>query len=300
MKLPITISFLVLALVAGHKILPVPDSSSFSKDSFWTKKVFGSNENSVVVYGDSRVYRGISIQEFIGNNMEYKGVNLGFNSSGVNDGIFELIDKKLNSENSTKIIVLGITPNLFTNLASKNSHYDEIKNLAYSEVLLRLTIYPYLTPYDRRTPLDVYYSLRNSKNRYQYFETFHENGWVESITIPIDTNAACESYKNEFLKGKSLEKNQTALLNQILVWKKKGIEVFAFQPPISGSLENVEDEYSDFKYDPFVSHFEKNGGVWIDLPKNKWATYDGSHLIGKEAKKFSRYLGSIIFNKSGA
>ena len=296
MKLFIILSISILAVIFGRINLPTPDSSSFAKETFWVDKVFSSNNNNIIVYGDSRVYRGVSIDDLLGINQQYKGLNLGFNSSGINDDIFEFINKKINRNADYKIIILGVTPNLFTEKAALNSHYNEIKGSTRSEVLLKMYIYTYLETFDRRTPLDLYYSIYEKSNRYRFIETFHKRGWVESVATPIDTNGACANYQLEFSKGKSLKENQQKLLNQISLWKQKGIKVYAFEPPISNSLKQIELQYSGFNYKSFITQFQIKGGIWLDIPKNKWKTYDGSHLKGDDSKSFSNYLGKIILS----
>ena len=135
----------------------------------------------------------------------------------------------------------------------------------------------------------------NKSTGFQYFEKFHDSGWVASHTIPKDTSRALNSYRKSFSNNTVSDQGIRKLLQQIKHWKDKGIKVYGFRPPTTRSMVLLEEELSGFNEEGFVRSFEAAGGIWLSFEEEYFNTYDGSHLHFEEAKKLSGKLKGKIF-----
>ena len=73
-----------------------------------------------------------------------------------------------------------------------------------------------------------------------------------------------------------------------------GIKVYAFRPPATEEMLEVENKYSGFDEATFVSFFEAAGGTWLEVEQTKYPSYDGSHLCPDGAIDFSHDLARLI------
>lgn len=81
------------------------------------------------------------------------------------------------------------------------------------------------------------------------------------------------------------------------IQNRAGLRLFAFRPPVSKELRNLEDELSHFDQMAFIKEFKK-WGEWIEVPPFAFVTSDGSHLEAAEAVEFSALLAKEIHAKS--
>ena len=105
------------------------------------------------------------------------------------------------------------------------------------------------------------------------------------------------SYKKRFLKTKILPKVITDFYQRVKEWREKGIKVYAFEPPISYNLSQLENNFTSFNWNEFVENFINAGGEWINL-KGHFHTYDGSHINKESAIKLSSEVISTVGNKT--
>lgn len=59
----------------------------------------------------------------------------------------------------------------------------------------------------------------------------------------------------------------------------------------------LENKFSGYAEEELKKGFEKAGGYWINYENRYgYTSYDGSHLDGEVAKRFSEYLGIELSN----
>ena len=88
------------------------------------------------------------------------------------------------------------------------------------------------------------------------------------------------------------QKSLEELIRNVETWKKRGFHIFAFRPPTSRKMEEIENT----KYDEKLVRkaFSAAGGIYLDFPVEAYKTYDASHLTTESAKLFSRDLATKI------
>ena len=128
------------------------DDESASKH-FWSKKVHNQQKYDVVFAGDSRVFRGISPNiVFEKSKQELSGINLGFSAAGYSKKYYDFITSKLNTESEKKIIVLGVSPNMFLKESLENNHLAKIQRESYSQVFFNLFVINWLSFFEAYSP----------------------------------------------------------------------------------------------------------------------------------------------------
>ncbi|MDB4270987.1 hypothetical protein N9896_02715, partial [bacterium] len=232
---------LVLIYMAGT-MRPQPMSSVIDKEKFWADKVHAKTKYNVIVAGDSRVYRGIASRVISDELDGLKVLNFGFSSGGLNTEIFNEIEKRLAKEDKT-IIVLGITPYSLTPKAQLNEHFKQEKERDRKEVFRRRFVSPVIHFFDPIKPTDIIFNKDEQKG---YYERFHKDGWVASLKIPLDSNAALKSYRKNFKENKVSKEVLQKVYKRVAEWKREGFNIFAFRLPTSKGMLLLENEISGF------------------------------------------------------
>src|SRR5687768_2737382 len=78
---------------------------------FWILKTHGTEQYNLIIYGDSRVYRGVSPLEFEKVIPNTHAINFGYSSASFSSFMLGEVEKKMDHKSNRKVIVLGITPN---------------------------------------------------------------------------------------------------------------------------------------------------------------------------------------------
>jgi len=258
------------------------------KDYVFINKVHNKKKYGIIVYGDSRIYRGIS-PKILSNYFNGTDIiNYGFSSGSFsNRMITEIINR---SNHKEKILIFGITPHSFTPNAIKDEDFLQYKNLKREEIERTIYFYPlsrYIQSYN-------IYKILENKNVI-YHQEYNTDGWVASWKEPEDTNEAISSYLKVFNNNKVSPKIINDFISNINKLSHDGYRIFAFRPPTSVAIRNIEDSTSGFNEELFVKQFETAGGIWINIPDyTKYKTYDGSHLKKEYAIKLSHFIGNKI------
>lgn len=263
--------------------------------AFWMTKTHTNKKFDVIVIGDSRVYRGISpsdMEEVLG---EMAVFNFGYSSAGMSALLLNAGEEKL-KKNGKKIIILGLTPYSLTSSAALNEQYKELKKALY---------WPYQTPglpilmYPKETAWAVTYLLGFKVSPYHQIP--HDNGWVESDNPSENIEAALDEYRQRFAKEKISKELFNYLMEKVQLWSEQGYTVFAFRPPVSEKMEQLENAKSGYDESWIKNEFSEAGGIWIDI-ENRYAykTYDGSHLTSASARLLSKYIAKFVSDKTSS
>jgi hypothetical protein len=263
---------------------------------FWTWKTHSERRCDVVVLGDSRAYRGVS-PESMGEVLPgYRIINFGYSSGSLSPLMLAEAEKRLDSRGK-RIIVLGVTPHAMTPKASKDEHYLQEKNRATSEIVENLYIAPLKKYFEPATPIRLVKETGRKKKEYR--EEFHENGWVATRKEPPDPAEAIVSYAKAFTENRV----STDLLDNVIVqtgtWVREGIRVYAFRPPTTPEMIELESQLSGFDEKAFLDRFGKAGGIWIPVSLHEYRSYDGSHIDEESAKRLSVHIAESIWKHEG-
>jgi hypothetical protein len=258
---------------------------------FWTWKTHSERKCDVVIVGDSRIYRGLSPDSMREVLPGYRIINFGYSSGSLSPLMLAEAEKRLDVR-GRRTIILGITPNAMTPKASKDEHYLQEKNRAMSEIVENLYIIPLMHFLEPTTPIRLFRETEREKTENR--EEFYENGWVATRKEPLDPAEAIASYANAFTDNRV----STHLIENVIVqtgkWVREGIRVYAFRPPTTPEMRELESLLSGFDEKDFLDRLGKAGGIWIPVSLQEYRSYDGSHLDKENAKRLSVRIAEII------
>ncbi|GAB5473206.1 MAG: hypothetical protein Mars2KO_13050 [Maribacter sp.] len=302
-KIGITLTLTIVLAILFRTFLPVKKSNAEIRNEFWIKKTHQTSKNALVVGGNSRIYRGVSVKAI--NSVledELRGVNLGYSALGYSKGYLAFLESRLDLEAEHKIVLIGVDPGPLTKIAAQNKSFNSYRNINFSEVFKTLYINPYVT-ISTYTPTEIR-NLFNTprghdgfiEDRKNYFAKYHEDGWVASYKIPNNPEEALPIYK-KFAdeNGLSIDADLVEdLLMKIEELVGKKAIVIAFRPPSTKAMQEWENQRYHFDENDFKSKIEAVGGYWLEVDPEDYQSYDGAHLHYLSAEKLSKALGEKI------
>lgn len=287
------VALTVILTVAVKLLLPAPPYSKMKQDWFWTNKTQSMGKRDIMIYGDSRIYRGIDPAIVEDKNPGLTSFNFGYSSAGFNQKILLDVDSRL-SRQKTPAVVLGITPYSLTYETSKNAHYEGLLAEKPLDIKKNLHVYFYLTFFDRYTPSYLLHALTENTEAQRYYMEHKSNGYVKSLETPIDETRAVPSYRKGFENTEFSPEAVDTMLAFVERWVKEGVEVIGFRPPCGEIIRALEDSSCGFNYDEIVVQFRKAGGKWLDVNDRDYKTFDGSHLDYASVRKLSELVGDVV------
>ncbi len=290
------ISLIVIIII--KLISPKQLTASEVTRQFWIRKTHVKSKKNVVVIGDSRIYRGVSIQALLKGtgNSDLTGVNLGYSSTGITPDYVGFTLERLDFDAEKKYLIIGISPWAFTNEAAANGHFYQYYRMSSLSVFSELYLNTFLKPYQPSDFIDStrYLDPNSFLQDRNYFEKHTENGWIASYRTDFDSTRALESYTEEFTREKFQKKMVLDLINKLKELKTQGVEIIVFRPPSTSQMEQLENTLGQFDEQFVRDEFQKIGGHWVSFKSADFISYDGSHLHYKSAEKMSTRLGEYI------
>lgn len=283
-------------LVVGLSFVLPKQDEKYLGDMFWARKTFAPSNKTIVLMGDSRVYRGLSPDIMQKELPTFKILNFGFSNGGLNPTMFDAAEQKLSSSAKNKIIVIGVTANSLSDYTKDNNQYLQELNRPREEVLERLYLTPISYWFSATTPeeLKTYFQNKNKPKESYYISNYKMTGYVESDKFPVDTLEAISSYQKDFSKFQIDEEHLENLFAQVRNWTKKGIIVLAYRPPISQPMQDLENKMALYNESEISEGIAHAGGHWVDLQSGNYKTYDGSHVDRPSAEKLSLKIAREI------
>ena len=287
----IAVFALALGLLLAFAVIRPLDQHGVAETKFWNQKFTAPAEFDIVAAGDSRILHGIDGTAFKEAGLG-SCLNFGFRGTGLNADYLQSAQDRL-SEQGKRILVLGITPNNFTPNSAVSSGFtqkrDDVKASKYSAPAWYGDIERRMQP---AKLAEISRFARGRKNPRQ--ETLHLGGWSEAAHNKPDEDYALRYYKVRFDNNAVQPQRIDDACQFLKTSIENGVRVFAFKPPVSESMTQLENEKSGFDYAEFIDKFSQVGGVWIDVDAAKFKTYDGSHLESASAREFSQWLAVTI------
>lgn len=295
----VLLAALFLILLTGFILSGTRESDQESdpvKERFWALKTrFLKPEYNVVLYGDSRLYRGISPEAMRSALPDLKIINFGYSNGGHDRLMLNSAISLLDPEAKLRIIVLGVTPLSLTQVAAQNEHYLSIMRKPFSEAfesVYFLHLKSFILPIFPIELKDIF-SLSRAKRKEKH-TIYHDDGWAESWDDVPNPEAQLSQYKDRFTSNQVSSELFQDLFQVISECKSKGIKIIGFRPPTTRAMVTLEDSMSGFHEDEFIIEFRKSGGIWLSFNIDDYDSYDGSHLDSDSALKLSRVLAEKI------
>ena len=244
----------------------------------------------VVVAGDSRVFFGVSTIVMERELPGLRVINYGFFGNGYSDEYLTSIEKMFDPASRQKIVVLGITPSSLTADSIKhNSFIAEKQRLASQTVLERYSreslaftepmrygaFLHMFVPGERADPV----SFSDGQGR---------------VVRPIRPEEALGNYRLLFIGNPVADQAVDNLMDRVGEWRQAGIGVYAFRPPTTRAMVELEQRMSGFDETGFKTRFAAVGGTWLDIDQYRYLSYDGSHLHSDGAIQLSIDLSDRI------
>ncbi|WP_411030448.1 hypothetical protein [Spongiimicrobium sp. 3-5] len=303
-KIGLTFFLVMFSTIIIKNYLPLKRSNAEITNEFWIKKTHQKAKKNIVIGGNSRIYRGVSVESVLSAIDEsLTGVNLGYSALGYNDEYLDFLLSRLDTKSKTKIVVLGIDPGPLTDIAAENKSFKSYKKVNYSEVLKTLYINPFFSISAYRPSEIAKLFVEDTTNlkgfievRENYFGKYDKDGWVASYKIPSNPSEALPVYKkfatdNNVVLSKKIIEN---LLLRLADFRKQDIDVVAFRPPSTKAMQEWENKEFGFDEKKIRNEIEKIGGYWIDINTSNFQSYDGSHLHYSSAENLSKLIGEKI------
>lgn len=252
----------------------------FLPDSVFVEKLQQKPVYDLVLVGNSRVYRDMS-PKVISENIGKKVYNFGFSNLQMDSAVLSRAEQLLNP-NGAKEMLLGINVNALSGQSLDG--YRSVRGLNGIEQKNVMLFAPY----------EKYFRLGDAESATQKPDHL---GFVWSMTKHADETIQ----KGRVMSGKTIATFKPQALADVANWVKsaraRGIKVYATVPPIPEITSKAENEVGHYDPDLVRKTLQDAGAEWIDVP-GTFQTYDGSHLLGPEAEKYSlelsKKLGGVV------
>ena len=287
----ILITILAAVNIAVYFDLAKGKDGTEAEKKFWKSKIISNQKYDMVFIGDSRTLCGINpaLFDIAVGNRSYNGA---FTGGGINRAIFEHVEKNLLDPAGThRAVILGVTPMTMANTSRENGHFTGLKKeLKKKENFLSEW-------------LDIIFSDIRTKEIKELFsrrkpdKIYHNNGWLEKVSEvkPKARRSNLYGYRIYLGNMKLSELSMQEIAEKTAQWKKQNITVFAFRMPTFPEMDKLEDESGKYDIAQLKKRFQSVGVVWLEVhSRNKYNSYDGSHLERNDANKLSADLAEQI------
>ena len=284
------------ALIVGLGFFRSDGTSGTHPRVFWAAKVEWNHCADVVVAGDSRVVDDVAPSHMTGALGDLRIYNFGFMAVSWADEYLDAIERVLDPQSDSKIIVLGVSPpSCLLKGADWNGFLQAKRNADQRSVLDAGPVGEMLLFFEPMSVKDSLRRLAGIDPRHRYMRDYRNDGWVGTRRHRNDTTLSVRGYALQiFPENRADERVISRMLARVQTWSDRGILVCAFRPPTVRAMVRLEDEKSGFDETTFVERFEAAGGVWIDVDQYRYSSHDGSHLSRPGAIEFSRDLADRI------
>jgi hypothetical protein len=284
---------LVIALVA---IVRPPSRAPADPSWFWREKVAWRAEAALVLAGDSRVYRGLSPAVF-----EARGLgparNFGFSGAALDPAYLDAIEALVDPSAGAPIILLGVSPwSLTPRAAAANGFLTARAEALATPLPARWSrrmegLAARFKPFSLVAPTSAV-AQTDSKG---YLQTFHPDGWVESRHLSPDPARALAVAREDHARGNRVDSASVrALAERIVQWRRRGWRVFAVFIPGEPAADRLAAELSGWNEAGVPAALAAAGAIWLEPRVEPLFSYDGVHLDGESAQRFSAALAEAV------
>lgn len=271
---------------ANHRVYPYREQEPL----YNYRKAYQAFNYNLIIAGDSRVEQGVSPEVIQRQFPHLRILNFGWNNNGFSPAYLAQVQKRLiQNPKEPRIVLLGVTPHSLSPHSAGNS-FQEWNDTHPIEKRLRSSLgsgFVYLTPSHPNHLLRIFFRGPYRENLYG------PHGWVgmDVAVNPVSLRRNTQNYEAKFRRAKCLPQLEAALLRQVLLLTRQGVQVFGFFPPTAPEVRLVERNWSGFDEQGFVQRFQEQGGKWLVVgPDEGFSSYDGVHLSLRAADRLSQEL----------
>ncbi|MCK5879686.1 MAG: hypothetical protein KAH24_07895 [Holophagae bacterium] len=268
---------------------PIEDSGSRKSWFFINKTHQGANYDAVII-GDSRALRAVSAQALGDSLGGMRIYNFSFHAGGMNREMFQEAEKLLDDKSQTPTVIFAPTAVSFLPFKARNAQFHEYRDKPRDQVWI-YRHFPGLAHWFQPVAPSIFAQkiLKVQPPRLLEQE-FNSDGWIDTDQIPWDDLADLSIHRLPLVGRNADETIIRGFMGQTREWTGRGIKVFGFFPPADESRVVQEDSMLGFNRETFIKSFRDAGGIWLDISRTGYESYDGSHLVGASALKLSRDL----------
>lgn len=267
--------------------------SGIPAEQFWIQKAQWKQNADIVLAGDSRIYRGLSPERMQQILPKCCIKNFGFSVARFTPDYLKAIEAVLIPTSQTPVIVLGISPLSLTFGRNMINGFRDAKEKSRWEQFL-WNYFGILLNWIKPITKEELAPYLSSYTIEKYYRRYEPNGWVASSLTPENPTLKLDHYRTLFRDNPVSPKLTNHLLQTVSRWKKQGIKIYAFRPPTTLLMVQLENEISGFQEKTFIRQFSEAGGTWISIEPEGWNSYDGSHLSEQAALRLSEQIAHEI------
>ncbi len=263
---------------------------------YWIDKLTWSDDASVIVAGDSRVYRGVDpdpIQSAIGGVVK----NFGFSGTFVSHAYLRHSEALLDP-NGPRILIIGVT-RASLRVPHKSGDGFSQARAEFDRLKLPVPLARFIAEFDQfihPVALDLSAETTGARaSAAEYSQTYYESGWIASNREVVDpvANGLVITQKN-YDDSPHSDVAVSALFDEVRELCQGGVKVFMFLPPVPPEVRALEDSLAKISRAELRCACESSGAQWVDVPFDGLRTYDGSHLDGPSARLVGEILARAV------
>ncbi len=278
----------ILALLIGCT-RPLPQMTT--PEVYWARKMMWEPEYDLVLAGDSRTNRGVSPAAMTRELPDLRIINFSFQSTAFTQEYLEAIERRLDPD-GRRILVLGISPISLTPRNARNNMFLEMHRRHPAEIYQRVNLDSVLRFF---SPIEWERSDAPLRTRTgNKVKIYHADGWVSVRDDPPQPTRNIPYYEEFYVDNQVSDEIIDELLSAVRQWTENGISVFAFRPPTTVAMFELEERISGLDENEFAERFRAAGGTWLRFRHGSFLSYDGSHLQDSAARRFSTVMARRI------
>lgn len=291
---------LFLAAVAALRpnLNPRLVETGLAPAAFNARKYASGPRFDLAVGGDSRVLRGVAPEEMEAVwSGRLRVANFSYQGTGLTEGYLHRLRGVLDP-GGLRCLILSVTPYSLTRAARERNEFLQVVTEAKEgRGFWRDAVDRHFAPLNLA---DLLLALLRPDQINRVRSHYHSSGWVETEVQRPDEDGSSHTYRMLFEANPVERETVDGLLRFVAAATGDGIRVAGVRLPISPQLAAVEGAGAAMDWEGFVARFESAGGVWLgDFAGAAYRTYDGSHLQGADARRFSRELAAHAVARLG-
>lgn len=251
-----------------------------SREHFWLHKARTEKTYEVVAVGDSRV-----LYSFCPRPFDKTVLNYAFLSQTLTKDYLQAALKRLDPKG---MLFIGLSPQGLSDYQLQE-HWDKIqaKGPWPYEALKKILEGPPLH--------EVFRGKSHFFSKKVSSEVHHPSGWIESFEESRGGDMRT-SYRENFKRFPVRMERLNELTPLLKSFVEQGGQVYVFHAPTEKELYELEIQNNLSGYDALKARewVHSIGAQWLDIDPRGFQTFDGDHLNGQEACRFTKELKDSI------
>lgn len=278
----------MLLAVAGVRPQLEPFRRGLPEPLFWQLKVTAARHD-VLVLGDSRALQGLAPDALRYTwSPSLRALNFAFHSVNYDRRYLEAGRRKLDTRRCP-VAILGLTTRSLSQIPDSGNGFLGSRDRARGASINRLWYRFEPLAWDR-----LLWTGLLPSGAWEVQE-HRGDGFVYADRQPFSLERELRWYRSALGPAEEAPTLIDDVVTTIRHWRSDGIEVVAVRMPVAAEIADIEAERSSLDWTRVRRRIEGAGGRWLQVADGApFQTYDGSHLRGDEALRFSEALGTAL------